>query len=337
MMKTETVTIMDVDIVGSTPLVEQSSRQQLIEILEDVMAPIRQAVAEFGGTVVKFTGDGYLATFQSASEALYASARIVDAFLGQPTLPNGIRLEGCRVVLHTSDVIIQNNDVVGEGVVTVARLEKHVPTNEVYLTSTVKDVAKSAEFEFDLVGSFPLKGLLNPVRVYRLHTEPLSGIERGIYLTITDLLGMNQFMTTASIELVNRVVQRWIAFQREAIAQVNGRLRSIVGDNLVTTYHSADHAVDALLRLETLVNAHNDTPGDLPPFSYTAVICRGDLFVLNIGVNGPLVAHGFRLLDQVEHGSKVIEEAVFLNLQQYKERFVQRVGQECQTLYYLAR
>ncbi len=92
-MKTETVTIMDVDIVGSTPLVEQSSRQQLIEILEDVMAPIRQYVAEFGGTIVKFTGDGYLATFQSASEALYASARIVDAFIGQPTLPNGIRLK----------------------------------------------------------------------------------------------------------------------------------------------------------------------------------------------------------------------------------------------------
>lgn len=335
-MKTETLTIMDVDIVGSTPLVEQSSRQQLVEILEDVMVPIRQAVAEFGGTIVKFTGDGYLATFQSASEALYASARIVDAFLGQPTLPHGMRLEGCRVVLHTSDVILQDNDVIGEGVVTVARLEKHVPTNEIYLTATVKEVAKSAEFEFDLVGDFPLKGLANPVRVYRLHTEPLSGVERGIFLTVTDLLGMNQFMTTAPIDLVNRAVQRWIAFQREAIAQVNGRLRSIVGDNLVTTYHSADHAVDALLRLETLVNAHNDAPGDLPTFAYTAVVCRGDLFVLNIGVTGPLVAHTFHLLEQVEHGSKVLEEAVYLGIQQYKERFAQRAGPEGGTLYYLA-
>jgi hypothetical protein len=142
-------------------------------------------------------------------------------------------------------------------------------------------------------------------------------------------------MTTASIEMVNRVVQRWIAFQREAISQVNGRLRSIVGDNLVTTYHSADHAVDALLRLETLVNAHNDAPGDLPTFAYTAVICRGDLFVLNVGVHGPLVAHTFRLLDQVEIGCKVIEEAVYVNLQQYKDRFAQRTGAEGRILYYL--
>src|SRR5258706_1539315 len=159
-MKTQTLTIMVIDLVGSTPLVAQASRQQLVELLEDVTLPIRQAVAEFGGTVVKFTGDGYLVTFTSASEALYAAARIVDAFIGQPTLPSGVRLEGCRVVVHTSDVIMQDNDVLGEGVVTVARLEKHVPTNEVYLTSTTKDVAKSAEFEFQLVGDFPLKGLV---------------------------------------------------------------------------------------------------------------------------------------------------------------------------------
>src|SRR5690242_11879805 len=98
-MKTETLTVMLVDLVGSTPLVESASRQQVVEMMDDVGIPIRQAVAEFGGTIIKFTGDGYLATFQSASEALYASARVVDSFIGQPTLPSGIRLEGCRVVL----------------------------------------------------------------------------------------------------------------------------------------------------------------------------------------------------------------------------------------------
>jgi class 3 adenylate cyclase len=335
-MQTETLTIMIVDLVGSTPLVAQASRDQLVEMMEDVMLPIRQSVAEFGGKVVKFTGDGYIATFQSASEALYASARIVDSFVGQPTLPSGGRLDGCRVVLHTSDVVLQDNDVIGEGVVTVARLEKHVPTNEVYLTATVRDVAKSSEFEFQLVGDFPLKGLTNPVKVYRLVTEPLSGIERGVYLTITDLLGMSQFMTTAPIDLVNRVIQRWIAFQREAISQVNGRLRAIVGDNLVTTYHQADDAVDALLRLETLVNAHNDAPEELPKFAYTAVICKGDLFVLSIGVNGPLVNHSFRLLDRLERGDKAVEETVYTTLQRYQDKFTKRTDQDGQSLYHLS-
>ena len=334
-MKTETLTVMIVDLVGSTQLVEQSSRHQLLEMMEDVALPIRQAVAEFGGSIVKFTGDGYMATFHSASEALYASARVVDAFVGQPTLPSGHRLEGCRVVLHTCDVIMTDNDVIGEGVVTVARLEKHVPANEVYLTWTVKEIAKSSEFEYELVGDFPLKGLANPVKVFRLVTEPLSGIERNVYLTITDLLGMGHFMTSAPIELVNRVIQQWIAFQREAISQVNGRLRAIVGDNLVTSYQNADSAIDALLRLDALVNAHNDKPGDLPSLSYTAVICKGDLFVLSIGVNGPLVNHSFRLLDKVERGTKVLESAVFADLKHHQERFVMLPSAGEASLYHL--
>lgn len=334
-MKTRTLTIMVIDLVGSTPLVAQVSRQQLVELLEDVTEPIRRAVAEFGGNVIKFTGDGYLITFESASEALYAAAHIVAAFIAQPTLPSGIRLEGCRVVMHTSDVIVQDNDVIGEGVVTVARLEKHVPTNEVYLTSTTKDIAKSAEFEFQLVGDFPLKGLANPVKVYRLVTEPLSGVERGVYLTITDLLGMSQFMTTAPIELVNRTILRWISFQREAISQISGRLRSIVGDNLVTTYQDADDAVEALLRLDELVREHNANPGELPPFAFSAVLCKGDLFVLSIGVNGPLVGHSFRMLEHISPGEKIIESAVYDNLKRFRERFDEHTPLDSQTLYHL--
>jgi hypothetical protein len=109
-----------------------------------------------------------------------------------------------------------------------------------------------------------------------------------------------------------------------------------VGDNLMTTYHNADHAVDALLRLETLVNTHNVSPGEMPRFSYTAVICKGDLFMLTVGVNGPLVGHSFRLLEHVTHGEKALEETVYLDLKQYRERFVQRPGTDSKPLYYLA-
>lgn len=194
---------------------------------------------------------------------------------------------------------------------------------------------KSAEFEFQLIGDFPLKGLVNPVKVFRLVTEPLSGVERGVYLTITDLLGMSQFMTTAPVELVNRALQHWIAFQRDAISHISGRLRSIVGDNLVTTYHEANNAVEALLRLDELVREHNANPEDLPTFAFTAVICKGDLFVLSIGVNGPLVGHSFRMLDHVAKGEKVIEKAVYDNLKRHRERFVAQGDFDGQPLYQL--
>jgi class 3 adenylate cyclase len=336
-VKTETLTMMIVDLVGSTQLVEAASRQQLVDLMEDITVPIRKAVAEYSGNIVKFTGDGYLVTFQSASEALHAAAQVVESFAAQPTLPSGARLEGCRVVLHTSDVILDKDDVLGEGVVIAARLEKHVPTNQIYLTSTVREVAKSAEFEFELIGDFPLKGLVQPIKVYRLSTESFSGIEHGVYLMITDLIGMSKYMTEVPIELVNRTMQRWIALQREAISQVGGRLRAIVGDNLVTSYLTADSAVDAMLRLETLVSVHNDSRGDMPRFEYTGITCKGDLFVLSIGVNGPLVGHTFRMLDLIKPGEKAIEEPVFIDLSRYRERFAKRATQEALYYYVVAK
>ena len=323
-MKTETLTIMIVDLVGTTPILERSSRDQIVDIVEDATLPIRQAIAAYDGRVVKFTGDGYIAAFRSASESLYAAARIVNAFAPQSTLPLGMRLEGCRVVLHTADVILtadQDGDLIGEGVVIATRLEKHCPPNEIYLTATVRDIAKASEFEFELIGDFPLKGLTHPVKVFRLLTQPFSGVERGICLMLTDLIGMTRFVTEQPVDLVNTTLQKWIRIHRESVAETGGRLRSIVGDNLLTTYPTADQAVDAMLRMATLVNAHNDSPAGLPIFEYSLVLCKGDLFVLNIGINGPLVSHVFRVLEQIPPGLKAIEQTVFDSLTQYRDRF----------------
>jgi class 3 adenylate cyclase len=321
-MQTETLTIMLVDLVGSTHLVENSSREQLMVLLEDVTLPIRQAVHENGGTIIKFTGDGYLATFRSASDSLHAAEQIISAFRAQPTLPTGEHLEGCRVALHTADVVVKDKDVLGEGVVTVARLEKHVPTNHIYVTNTVRDVAKSSEFEFESVGDLLLRGLTNPVRVFRLLTEPFSGIEEDVYLCIADLVGLSQQMTELPIDQVNRIMLKWVGMQRAAVGDLSGRLRSIVGDNLVTTYDTADEAADSLLRLEGLVNAHNHADHEnLPLFQFSAVICKGDLFVLSLGINGPLVTHGFRLLNQMPAGHKQITAEVYNDLSRHKARF----------------
>jgi hypothetical protein len=65
------------------------------------------------------------------------------------------------------------------------------------------------------------------------------------------------------------------------------------------------------------------------------VICKGDLFTLTVGVNGPLVGHSFRLLEHVVHGEKAVEESVYLSLQKYRERFVQRPATDGKPLYYL--
>ncbi|MFI5932882.1 hypothetical protein [Actinoplanes sp. NPDC051494] len=55
-----------------------------------------------GGTVVKFTGDGYLITFPSATSALHAATQIIERFPTRVVTADDIR--GCRIAVHTCDV-----------------------------------------------------------------------------------------------------------------------------------------------------------------------------------------------------------------------------------------
>lgn len=313
-MQTQTLTVMIVDLVGSTQIVERISRDVLVDLMEDILQPIRNTVTEFGGTIVKFTGDGYMTSFPSASDALRASARIVEAFSEMQTLPQGQQLEGVRVVLHTADVVVQDGDLLGEGVVTAARLEKYAPTNQIYLTSTVKDCAKASEFEFEPKGDLLLKGLSSPVKVFRLVTDPLSGVEKDTFLIVADLIGMSRLMTEAPIEVVNRVMMRWVSLMREASSEHDGRLRAIVGDNLLASFDTASDALKGLTRLSELITSHNNNPGNLPLIKFSAIICKGDLFVLSLGVNGPLVSRAFRLVNQLPAECKAAEAQVVQEL-----------------------
>ncbi|WP_203822142.1 adenylate/guanylate cyclase domain-containing protein, partial [Paractinoplanes ferrugineus] len=161
---------MTVDLVDSTTAISASPGTRMMEMMRDSAAPIRPLTERLGGTVIKFTGDGYLVTFPSATSALHAATEIIQLFDSRGNGPAG-DLKECRIALNTCDVISYETDVLGEGVVVAARMEKYVPVNSVYVTAAVRNVAKSSEFDFIRVDDLVLKGLPEPVAVYRLITE----------------------------------------------------------------------------------------------------------------------------------------------------------------------
>lgn len=171
-MEFRTVTVMTVDLVDSTQAISEVPGSRMMEMMRDIAAPIRPLVERLGGTVIKFTGDGYLTTFPSATSALHAATEVIGLFESRGRLAGlSGNIKGCRIAINTCDVIPYETDVLGEGVVVAARMEKHVPINCVYVTATVRNVAKSSEFEFVRVEDLVLKGLPDPVAAYRLITE----------------------------------------------------------------------------------------------------------------------------------------------------------------------
>ncbi|WP_344223641.1 adenylate/guanylate cyclase domain-containing protein [Paractinoplanes ferrugineus] len=315
------MTVMTVDLVDSTTAISASPGTRMMEMMRDSAAPIRPLTERLGGTVIKFTGDGYLVTFPSATSALHAATEIIQLFDSRGNGPAG-DLKECRIALNTCDVISYETDVLGEGVVVAARMEKYVPVNSVYVTAAVRNVAKSSEFDFIRVDDLVLKGLPEPVAVYRLITESYRGVERGVLLTVTDLVGLTQEAATMPLTVLNRALQDWVDLHRAALRESAGRLRAIAGDNVISTHTSADAAVDFLMSLQRLVTAYNTDPEKVGRrVAYTAVINRGDLFVPDYGVAGPLVSGAFRMLGSIPAGAKVISQAVFRSLTRNQDLF----------------
>src|SRR6516164_395319 len=115
--------IVAADVAGYSRLMhndEEGTHAKLAALLADAVNP---AIAAHGGRIVKSTGDGFLAEFPSAVEAVRAAvqfqARIKELTIAEPE----DRRIAFRVGINVGDVIVEPNDIFGDGVNIAARLE----------------------------------------------------------------------------------------------------------------------------------------------------------------------------------------------------------------------
>jgi len=322
-MTTRTLTLLLADLVGSSNYVTAIPQDQAVDFLHDAILPIQQAIESNGGTVIKFTGDGYLASFESACQGLRAAEKIRHHFMRQRHTPAGISLDGVRVVLNTADVTVENNDVIGDGVAALARLEKSVPINQVYVTQAVREVADDAEFTFEPVGQIRLRGWNRSLMVYQLTSTESSFVDTGVSLLITDLHGLITYGENLPASEVHQWLETWGDLHRQAVTGLHGRARQFVADMALVTFNDADDAVQGVLNLQALAEIYNQTNPTLPPIRFKAAISTGDLVLSPTGIVGKLVNHTFDLLNATPRASVCIDKATYLQLDAYQKRFQQ--------------
>jgi adenylate cyclase len=145
---------------------EEATHAKLTALIEGGVEP---AIAEHGGRIVKNTGDGFLAEFPSAVEAVRAAmqfqSRINELALGDPEDSRIL----FRVGLNIGDVIVEAHDIFGDGVNIAARLEGLAEPGGIYISQTVLNHSRGKiAFEVDDLGEQALKNIVHPIRVYRL-------------------------------------------------------------------------------------------------------------------------------------------------------------------------
>ncbi len=161
--------ILAADVAGYsrlTGLDEEGTHARLQDHLRSLVDP---KIAEHRGRVVKTTGDGLLAEFNSVVDALRCALDIQRGMADRNAeVPHEKRIE-FRIGINVGDIIIDRGDIFGDGVNVAARLESVAEPGGICISEDAyRQVRSKLEFTSEDIGEHKLKNIAQPVRAYRV-------------------------------------------------------------------------------------------------------------------------------------------------------------------------
>jgi formylglycine-generating enzyme required for sulfatase activity/class 3 adenylate cyclase len=174
--------IMMGDIAGYSRLMGADERGTHVRVQRLLRELIDPTIAEHRGRVLRTRGDGFLAMFDSPVEAVRSAIVIQQSMVGRNLeLPNDqwIRF---RIGVNLGDVIVEPDDIYGEGVNVAARLEQLAEPGNIYISGGVyEQIRYKLVCGYQSLGDRKVKNILDPVPIYRVLPDPsaLAKATRG--------------------------------------------------------------------------------------------------------------------------------------------------------------
>jgi adenylate cyclase len=172
--------ILAADVAGYSRLMgadEEGTLERLKALRRDLVDPM---VAEHHGRIVKVTGDGMLVAFSSVVDAVRCAVAVQEAMPERNAgVPESQRIEW-RIGINLGDVIVEGDDLYGDGVNIAARIEALADPGGVFVSNTVHDqVRDRLPLVFDDLGEHRAKNIARPLRVYRVRDALASAAAKG--------------------------------------------------------------------------------------------------------------------------------------------------------------
>jgi adenylate cyclase len=175
--------ILAADVAGYSRLMgadEEGTLERLKALRRELLDP---KIAEHHGRIVKTTGDGMLVEFASVVDAVRCAVEVQQAM---PERNTGVAADNrieLRIGINLGDVIVEGDDLYGDGINIAARIETLADVGGVFVSNTVHDqVRDRLPFVFEDLGERQVKNIARPVRVYRVSaalTHPVANAPRS--------------------------------------------------------------------------------------------------------------------------------------------------------------
>jgi TolB-like protein len=161
--------ILAADVAGYSRLVEADEEGTLSRLKALRAEVIDPKFAFHRGRIVKTTGDGLLVEFASVVDALRCATEMQAALAeGNAVLPSERRIE-FRIGINAGDIVVEDDDIFGDGVNVAARLEGLAEPGGICVSARVQeDAAGRLALAFEDMGEQALKNIARPVRAYRV-------------------------------------------------------------------------------------------------------------------------------------------------------------------------
>jgi TolB-like protein/class 3 adenylate cyclase len=167
--------ILAADVAGYSRLMGIDEEGTLARLKAHRRELVDPKIAEHRGRIVKTTGDGMLAEFASVVDALRCAVDMQRGIAERNVeVPSDRRIE-FRVGINLGDIIIDGDDIYGDGVNVAARLESLAEPGGLCISRKVRDeVRDKLDLAFEDIGEQQVKNIARPVRVFRVAT-PTTG------------------------------------------------------------------------------------------------------------------------------------------------------------------
>jgi class 3 adenylate cyclase len=184
---TKPVTILLTDIEGSTEYFDKHGDVEGRLLVDQHNRLIFPVISRFRGKIIKTTGDGVMASFRVAANAIKAAIGI-QQLLAQQRRQHAAYVPKVRIGVHTGEAIVEDEDVFGDVVNVAVRLASRGKGDEIFVSGQTATELEKKEFRLVRKGSFRPKGKARALTIYRCrwatHSNLISDIQLWSFLPI---------------------------------------------------------------------------------------------------------------------------------------------------------
>jgi class 3 adenylate cyclase len=245
----QSTVIVKTDIKGFTAKVETLPESELGYLLSQHKIFVSEVVAKNGGAIIKGEGDAFWITFPSVNAATNAALDMQKELRVAQIGKNDDERLAIRIVIGLGDVLHQGGDIFGDNVNLVARIESITPPDEIYLSQTAWLALNKAEVLTSFVNEFVLKGIKEPVLVYKIEQQQKTRILKNRIITFVDLSGIARFWDAHPLEDSENLLIHLDDVIKDICEKNGGVIHFVMGDSYFITFPEVNSALTGVTNL----------------------------------------------------------------------------------------